>query len=134
MSMSYLQWDGHYQSLLDGWVATVSAKLVAERRYEDMMSLMSCLNSFESLASINAMYMSSDEAWSWLQLKISDLACALSDLSWNGHFTNDDVYGVLQDIFEFVQINDLSNALISFGKPQKLLLPKSRLARIKFNF
>lgn len=134
MSLSYLQWDGRYQSLLDGWVATVSAKLVAERCYEDMMSLMSCLSSFEMLASINASCMSSDEAWIWLQSKISDLASALSDLGWNGRCTDDDVYGLLQEISEFVLINDFANAVVLLGKPQKLILPESRLARTKFNF
>lgn len=130
--MSYLQWDGHYQSLLDGWVATVSAKLVAAKRYEDMMSLMDCLNNFELLSSIAIgldLQRDKDEARDWLRLKISELAGTLTDLGWNGRCTEDDVYGLLQDISEFVRINDFANAVVSLGKPQKLLLPESNRPR-----
>lgn len=135
--MSDLQWDDHYQSLLDGWVATVSSKLVAEKRYEDMISLMDCLNNFEMLLSIAIGFDQQgnrDEAQVWLRLRISELVSALPELGWNGRVTDDDVYGLLQDISEFVRINDFANAVVSLGKPQKLLLPTSRINRIKFDF
>ena len=135
--MSYLQWDGHYQRLLDGWVATVSAKLVAVKRYEDMMSLMDCLNNFELLSSIAIGFdqqVARDEAHHWLNLKISELAGALSGLGWNSRVTNDDVYGLLQDISEFVRINDLANAVATLCGPQKQLSPASRSIRIKLDF
>lgn len=135
--MSYLQWDGHYQSLLDVWVATVSAKLVAAKRYENMISLMHCLNNFELLSSVAIeldLQRDKDKAQDWLRLKISELAGALTDLGSNGRITDDDVYGLLQDIYEFVRINDFANAVAWLGKPQKLLLPESQRAKIKFGF
>lgn len=126
--MSYLQWDDHYQNLLDGWVAKVSAKLVADRRYEDMIRLMSCLNSNEML--LSSIAIDGDASQVWLDLKVSELASTLSELGWSGSVTDDDVYALLQDISEFVRINDFENAVVSFGKPQKLLLPESNRPRM----
>lgn len=116
------------------WIVAVTTKLIAEKRYEDVTQLMSVVNDYESL-SFMSIYGIDSEAQEFISITISALASSLSQIKWDKGTTNQDVYIILQDFSDFVQLNKLnSESVYSTHEPQKLFIPASVEPRISLNF
>jgi hypothetical protein len=116
------------------WIVAVTAKLIAEKRYEDVTQLMLVVNDYESL-SFMSIYGIDSEAQEFISITISALASSLSQIKWDKGTTNQDVYMILQDFSDFVQLNKLnSEAVYSIHEPPKLFIPDSVEPRISLNF
>jgi hypothetical protein len=132
--MSYRMWTPFDDENLRCWIVTVTAQLVAEKRYEDVTQLMLVVNDYESLS-----FMSTSgidiEAQEFISLTISALASSLSQIKWHKGTSNQDVYMILQDFSDFIQLNKLnSEAVCSIHEPLKLFIPASVEPRISLNF
>lgn len=116
------------------WIMAVTAKLIAEKRYEDVTQLMLVVNDYESLTFMS-IYGIDSEAQEFISMTISALASSLSQIKWDKGTTNQDVYMILQDFSDFAQLNKLnSEAVYSIHEPPKLLIPDSVEPRISLNF
>lgn len=116
------------------WIVTVTTKLIAEKRYEDVTQLMLVVNDYESL-SFMSIYGIDSEAQEFISITNSALASSLSQIKWDKRTTNQNVYMILQDFSDFVQLNKLnSEAVYSIHEPPKLFIPDSVEPRISLNF
>ena len=116
------------------WIVSVTTKLIAEKRYEDVTQLMLVVIDYESL-SFMSMHGIDNEAQEFISITISALASSLSQIKWDKCTTNLNVYMILQDFSDFVQLNKLNiEAVCSIHETPKLLIPDSVEPRISLNF
>ncbi len=134
--MSYLRWDDSYQRLLNQWVLNVTIKLVAARRNADLIEVMNVVNDFELLGSVATdNFEVNFPARDWLTSRISELADHLSKYNENENSVNQSIYEVLQEISEYMSINEInSSAMVSAGNPRILKIPAAKKARVLFDF
>lgn len=132
--MSYLRWDDSYQRLLNQWVLKVTTKLVAARRNTDLIEVMNVVNDFELLGSVLSDNSEVNfPARDWLASKISELADHLG--GHNENSVNQNIYEVLQEISEYLSINEINgSAMVSAGSPRILKIPTAKNARVLFDF
>jgi len=133
--MSYLKWNDSYQELLDCWVLNVTTKLVSEKKYNDIVVLMSCLHNFELLGhmAIECTEQNIDSR-DWLARRISELASYLSDIDCNCDALNQSIYDVLQDFSEYMLINKLDEqSVVSIDTNPRLNIPEIKAPGIIFN-
>jgi hypothetical protein len=133
--MSYQYWHSpNDDENLRCWILSVTTKLVVEKRYEDVAQLMLVINDFESLSSMPAIE-KDIKGSEFISITISALASSLSQIKWDKGTTDQDVYMILQDFSDFVQLNKLnSEAVYSINEPQKFFIPDSVEPRISLNF
>jgi len=130
--MSYPNWDDRYQELLERWAIKISSKLIADKRYEDVSELMSCLYNFDSLG--NTVESVTDnfnrEAKNWLSAQIGWLASSLSDQYYWPEKYDQDIYHALEQISHYFRLNKTGTAMESTDAPQQLKIPREKHPRI----
>ena len=105
--MSYQHWHSPVDDEnLRCWIVGVTTKLVEEKRYADVAQLMLVINDFESLTRMMTSEVDVD-AEEFMSISISGLASSLSQIKWHKGTTNQDVYMILQNFSDFVQLNKL---------------------------
>jgi hypothetical protein len=133
--MSYQEWHSPTDNeKLRSWIMSVTTKLVAEKRYEDVAKLMLVVNDFESLSSMAAIE-GDNAAQEFISITICELASRLSQIEWQKEKTNQDIYMILQNLSDFIQLNELNcKAVFSTHEPHKFILPDSVKPRVSLNF
>jgi hypothetical protein len=133
--MSYQHWHSPVDDEnLRCWIVGVTTKLVEEKRYADVAQLMLVINDFESLTRMMASEVDVD-AEEFMSISISGLASSLSQIKWHKGTTNQDVYMILQNFSDFVQLNKLNcEEVFSIHETQKLIIPNSVESRISLDF
>lgn len=128
--MSIKNWDHIDAERLHRWVVKITTALVTQDRYDDVVKLMLTINEFENLGNTARQIGSSDR---WVQESLSDLAYCLEDLEFRtGENMNQKLYCFLQNLSDFVQVNQISNSSQVAGIDLKI--PAVSAPRLNLNF
>jgi hypothetical protein len=127
-------WTASDDDNLSCWIVSVTTRLLAGKRYEDVAQLMHVINDYELSSSMSASRVDVD-AQEFISVTISALASSLSQIKWHKGTNNQNIYMILQDWSDFVQLNKTNfQEIASIQESQKLFIPDSVEPRISFNF
>ena len=134
--MSYVRWNERSHELLNQWAVKITTNLVVKNRHADVIALMACLNNFDFLKQMPKNFHEINrDANDWLSMKLHVLASDLNHQNWNDASNNQQILRVVDEISEFLTINQFdSNSIDSESFPQRLQIPAKKSTRIFLDF